>query len=134
MNVAFFLAADYAAKEQSGKLNVLGIFNRIYAADFPAIHASLYLVIRFIAELGEFETKHDVKIIFVDSDGRELSAASGQLELPKPEGGKQLQAELIIQISNLELPKAGGYEFRVIVNKDVKAILPLDVVMRPDEK
>jgi hypothetical protein len=130
MQVVLFLAADYAVKEESGKLNVLGIFNQVYAPNFPAIHHSMYLVIRLVTGLGEFNDNHDMKIIFVDSDGNELIAQEGQIAIQKPEQGRQVQADLVLHINDLLLPKEGQYEFRLILNKEVRAEIPLDVIQR----
>jgi len=64
--LSYFLTADYANREQTGKLNVLGVFNRIFSHKFPAKHHRLYVVIRMHAELGEFDTDHDLKVLFLE--------------------------------------------------------------------
>ncbi len=133
METVLFLAADYANHETSGKLNILGIFNRIFVRGFPARHRTLYLVIRVAAALGEYDTKHDLKIVFYDEDGHELGAQNGELLIPRPDSGKQAQADLIIGITDLLLTKPGTYEFRLIINKDLKGSLPIDVILMKEE-
>jgi len=54
MKLTLFLAADYANITREGKLNVMGIFNDIYARTFPARHSSMHLVAKLGAELGEY--------------------------------------------------------------------------------
>jgi uncharacterized protein DUF6941 len=129
MDAVLFLAADYANHEVSGKLNVLGVFSRILVNEFPATHRRLYLVIRVASRLGEFDTKHDFKVAFVDTDGLEIGAQEGELQISKPESGKQGEADLIIEVGNLRLPKPGNYEFQLIINRKVKAVIPLEVLL-----
>lgn len=128
MEAVIFLAADFANHEASGKLNVLGVFNRIYARDFPAIHRRLYLVIRMLSGLGEMDTKHDLKIVFYDEDGKELGAQQGEFEIPRPKSGKQAAADIVLEVSDLYLPQPGNYEFRLVVDREVKGIIPIEVV------
>jgi hypothetical protein len=128
MEAVIFLAADFANHESSGKLNVLGVFNRIYGRDFPVIHRRLYLVIRMLSGLGEMDTKHDLKIVFLDEDGEELGSQQGEFEIPQPKSGKQAAADIVLEVSDLYLPQPGNYEFRLVVNREVKGIIPVEVV------
>jgi len=128
MDAVLFLAADFANHEASGKLNVLGIFNQIMAKEFPARHRRLYLVMRLVAQLGEFQTQHDLKIAFFDEDGHELGGQQQKIEIPRPERGKQAAVDLIVEVNDLQLPTPGRYEFKLIINRDVKSSLPIDVI------
>lgn len=129
MQVALFLAADYAKVDAGGKLDILGIFNRINAPAFPAIHRTLYLVIRIIAAIGEYDVDHPFKLLFVSEDGEEHPPAiEGVMRFEKPKNGVQIQADTIVALGDLVLPKPGRYEFRLVINRDVKSILPLEVV------
>lgn len=128
MEAILFLAADYANHEASGKLNVLGIFNQIQVREFPARHRRLYLVIRIAAQLGEYETKHDMKIVFFDQDGKELGVQQVEITIPRPDNGRQAVGDVIIEVSDLYLPMPGSYEFKLILNREVKSNLPIEVI------
>jgi hypothetical protein len=128
MEVPIFLSADYANQERAGKLNVLGIFNIIKAKKFPVRHRTMYLVLRVAAQLGEYDIEHEMKILFLNQDGDELGRQEGNFTIPRPESGTQGTIDLIIEVGDLILPALGRYEFRLIINKDVKAVIPLDVV------
>jgi len=131
MEVALFVAADFANQTESGKLNILGVFTAIYAKKFPVRHRRLFLIIKLIAGLGENETEHDLRILFVDADGHELQDMPGKLMIEHPKGGKQATAEIILEVGALLLPKPGTYEFRLILNKDIKGILPIEAIQLP---
>ncbi len=42
--VDWALVCDYALIDTAGKLSVLGIFERLFAGNFPALHPVMYLV------------------------------------------------------------------------------------------
>ncbi len=128
MEVPFFLAADFANKSENGKLNVLGAFNVINAVNFPAIHRSLYLVIRLGLEYGEFDIEHEFRILLIDEDGNELGQQPGSIVVGKPEKGRRVFSDIIMEIRDLQLEKPGSYEFRFIINKETKGIASIDVV------
>jgi hypothetical protein len=53
MKVTFVALADAANVSQENKLNILGIFNIVWASAFPAIHPQLQLVMNFEASKAE---------------------------------------------------------------------------------
>jgi len=136
MNILLFLAADYADEGKSGKLNIHGIFNNIHASQFPTKHPMMYLVIKIAAELGEYDTDHDLKILFLDEDGEELAVITGTLRFGHPSKFGRAEAQLIIQVGNMPFPKPGRYEFRLVMNTHVLSVIPLDVIdtSQPDDQ
>src|SRR5215216_254826 len=107
MRVLFSVAADYANKEQSGKLNVLGIFNQISWHEFPYTHRSLHLVFKIAAQYPEFDTEHDLKIVFVGEDGQEYGAMDGKFVIKSPADKSLGQIDFLFEIRDLLLPKPG---------------------------
>ena len=79
-------------------------------------------------EYGEFDVDHDIKVLFIDEDGKELGKQEGKLSVPRPEKGGELYADLILPIDNLILEKPGRYEFRLIINRESKRTIPIDVI------
>jgi hypothetical protein len=129
MQLALFVAADYANKSDLGKLNIMGIFNSIYSSGFPARHRQLFLVSRLVAELGEYHSEHEMKLLFVDEDGNELINQGGKISIERPQRGKQAIAEFIVDVGDLLLPKAGIYEFRLEINDELKGIILIEAIL-----
>jgi hypothetical protein len=71
--------ADYALIDQHGKLSVLGIFQHVWVASFPAVHPRTHLVIRVRGKRTEIGT-HPMRIRFVDAGGRELIGGEGTVQ------------------------------------------------------
>lgn len=114
MEITLAVCCDAANVSREGKLNLLGIFNSIHAAEFPCTHPHLALVLRVEARLGE-EGTYPLEIRLVDEDGQQLFHINGQLSLQGAEPGRPMTAQTIMDINNLQLPRPGTYAFEVIL-------------------
>ena len=68
MKVEVFVLCDAATIDAGGKLNILGIFDRIHAKEAPASHPLCSLAIRLRFERIEEGPKR-VRVSFVNADG-----------------------------------------------------------------
>ena len=115
MKVDFALACDYALIDQYGKLSVLGIFQHIWVAQFPAVHPRLHLVLRLKGKRTEVG-QHDVRIRLGDGDGAEVLSGSGTVTLAEPPaGGMEIEAGAIL-VFDAPLPHPGAYRFEITVD------------------
>lgn len=129
MEARILLAADFANVDAVGKLNILGAFNQIFTKSFPARHSLLYLVVRLVAELGEFDKERILKIILFDTDSREKwTTGAIPFRVHAPAGGRIGEFHAIIAVQNAEFEQEGRHEYRIFVNDDLKGSIPLDVV------
>ena len=120
MRIVIFLPADYANVTGDGKINVMGIFNQINAATFPARHASMHLVVKLAAELGEYGQQRQLSVKLHDPDGKEIFGLSGPIDIPKPQGGMTPEVSAVLELKDLVFPRPGPYRFVVLVDKDYK--------------
>jgi len=127
MKLDLILVADCANTTSDGKLNILGAFREIYAPNFPARHSSMHLVVKLVAELGEYGAKRDLTVKLLDPDGNEMINLSGPIETPK--GGKGVKPEVnaILEFKDIIFNKPGPYQFVVLVDKDYKGDLAVYV-------
>ena len=91
MQVDFAVLADYALIDQQGKLSVLGIFQHVWVAGFPATHPRTHLVLRVKGRRTEIGN-HVMRIRFLDEQGRELMG--GVREVVRYASGFRSQVEL----------------------------------------
>ena len=131
MNVTLALLADSANVSQEGKLNLLGIFNVLYAHTFPAMHPQLQLVLNFEATNAEAGRQKTVDIEFRDADGHKMGSMTGKLVVPRAEAGHPVRINHILPISGLRFEKPGDYEFHIFINEDDKATVSLRVIPTP---
>ena len=128
MEVDLALIADAATIDSSGKLSILGIFDRIGTSSFPAQHPHMVLVLRFIAAVNE-AGKHQITIALKDPAGREVVGVDGemQLGLGPAGGGSGIRVLHVLHLDGLVFPVPGLYAFDVRVDGEHHASLPLTV-------
>lgn len=127
--VDFAVLADYALIDQQGKLSVLGIFQHVWVASFPAVHPRTHLVLRVKGrrtEIGE----HSLRIRFVDEEGKELMGGDGTVQFGEPPAGvTEVEAGAVL-VFDVPLPKPGPYAFEIILADNVVRV-PLSAAMIP---
>ncbi len=127
MEIDLALLADAATIDASGKLNILGIFDRIGVVQFPAQHGRVTLVLRFTAGTSEIGS-HDVHIRMSDPGGAEVLSLNGEMQLvggtTAPEG---IRVPHILNLDGLVFTRPGMYSFDVKVDGEHHVSLPLSV-------
>ena len=126
MQVKLAVVADHANVSAEGKLNILGIFDRIVVSSLPAVHPQMHLVLRLEAHPAERDRSHQVEVRLHDPDGQAVFELKGEI-VPEGPPGEAITANHIIGINNLVLARMGEYVFVVFVDHDLKAETPLIV-------
>jgi hypothetical protein len=128
MEVVLSALADAANTTDTGKLNVLGVFQTIYTSAVPARHPQMYLVLRFKASPGEKGHEHQLRFVLVDEDGTQvLSSPPYVVVVPIEDRSLNPEFNVIISLPNLPLPKFGRYIFDILVNNSSTKQVPLSV-------
>lgn len=130
MHVDFAVLADYALIDQQGKLSVLGIFQHVWVASFPAVHPRTHLVVRVRGrrtEIGE----HRIRIRFVDDRGQELIGGDGTVQFGEPPAGvTEVEAGAVL-VFDVPLPREGQYGFEITMGDQLLRV-PLSASRLPD--
>jgi hypothetical protein len=117
MKATLAVLADAANRSDNGKLNLLGLFQTIYAASTPAIHSQMYLVLVFKASPGEKGSTQKIKLVLSDEDGGIILASPDYpITVPDDPDVRSPDMNMIINVPNLVLPKFGDYSFEVLLN------------------
>lgn len=130
MEVDLALLADAATVDGSGKLNILGIFERISASEFPARHGRMCLVLRFSAAVSDVG-EHEVAISLVGPGGDQILRLDGQMQLGPGAGRSVSEGIHVPQVVNMDgvvFPQSGSYTFDVEVDGTHRAAVPLRVL------
>lgn len=115
MKIPVAFLADEANISQEGKLNVLGIFDRIAAVEFPVLHPRMVFTFRVHADYEDAGRLFPVQVRLVDEDGRVMFEANGEINAPKVNPGEFSTANQVFTLVGVQFPHAGIYKFIVII-------------------
>jgi hypothetical protein len=127
MRVAVALLADAANVSREGKLNILGIFDTIYARAFPTTHAQMHLVLRLEAEAGEAGSARQVEVRVVAPDGRVAVRLPGAVTVPRHEAGEVARIDRLVPLTAVAFDGPGRWAVQVTIDGVVGAAVPLRV-------
>ena len=131
MNVTLAVMADSANISQEGKLNILGIFDALYAETFPTIHPEMKLVVQLEADIGEADQVHHIEIQMMDADGRKPFVVNGQVVIGEVRPGTVFKTNSILNIRGVQFERPGDFVFNILVDGHVKRQVPLKVLQLP---
>ena len=118
-----------AATDSAGKLNILGTFDTINAAQVPAIHPQCSIALRIIFQKIE-EGAHKLKLNFVDEDGKlVMPSIDIPVEVSVPEEVTFVSRNFIINIQQLKFDKPGQYAIDIALDGRHEGNVPLQVKM-----
>ena len=116
MEIKTAVLADTANVSQEGKLNIMGIFNRIHSESFPVTWPCMALVVRLEAHSSEVGS-HEITIQITDEDGGKLAKIQGDLDIG---GGDDPEdpphGHIILPIQNAKFFKPGVYSFDILID------------------
>ena len=131
MQIEIFSLCE-AATADSGKLNMLGAFDTIWATKIPAIYPQCTIVLRARFEKIE-RGDHKVAVHFVDVDGKNvIPPAHGNITMSFSDEQSSGSANLIMNIQGIRLEKLGEYSIDLAIDGKQEASLPLYVKERPE--
>jgi hypothetical protein len=117
MHIPMAVLADEANVSQEGKLNILGVFDRLAAPSFPTVHPKMVFVFRVQAEYADSGRSFPVRVRLVDEDGAVLFEAGGDLVPPAVPPGELASANQIFALVGIGFPRPGSYRFVLTVGE-----------------
>ena len=123
-----------AATDSIGKLNILGTFDTINAAQVPAVHPQCSIALRIIFQKIE-EGRHKLKLNFVDEDGRlVMPSIDIPVEVSVPEDATFISRNFIVNIQQLKFGTPGLYAIVIALDGRQEGSIPLLVKLMPPIK
>ena len=124
LQLDFAVLADYALIDQQGKLSVLGIFQHVWVATFPAVHPRTHLVLLVRGRRTEIGP-HQIRIRFVDEQDNELLGGEGTVQFGEPPAGiTDVEAGAVL-VFDVPLPAPGTYAFEIALDGMKATRVPL---------
>jgi len=130
LEIEIFTLCDAAADYQ-GRLNILGVFDTIFAPQMPARHpfCSVALRIRFqMTERGQ----HRLTLHIVDDDGNlVIPAIVAAFSVEIPSNSQIASANLVLNLGQLQFKNYGEYAINLAIDGRQEASLPFWVKEPP---
>ena len=95
--------------QATGKLSVIGIFDRIRSKKFPFKHRSCTIV----AKIALIEGSHEAAFYFKDSSGTDFMPPVKPVKFVSPPVGS---TPMTVELKGLRFPKEGFYEIQMFVD------------------
>jgi hypothetical protein len=110
-----------------GELNILGATDIVLLPQFP-IGVNCYIVGKLRFQKIEEGVK-EIKFSIIDSDGNTLQPPppAQQINIHIPAGSSSASAAIVVNIQNLQIPRAGEYEIGLAVNGRQEMTVPVFV-------
>ncbi len=132
MDVIFAVVADAANVSREGKLNVMGIFDRVFARQLPARFPPMQLVIRLEADYAELDREHAIRVQLSDPDDESVFDIDGTFTPRGGQPGHKTPVNHVLQLGNLPLQRTGAHRILIWIDNDLKRELPIHVVQAPE--
>jgi hypothetical protein len=127
LRIALSAIADAANISKEGKLNITGIFNNISATSFPAVHSSMVLVFVIEGERSEAQSEHTLKVDLIDEDGNHIiPSIEGNIKFSEIPPSGNIHVPQILHLVNVQFNNSGRHEFKIIINGEVRASVPIN--------
>lgn len=127
MKVEVFNLCDFASADAGGKLNIIGIFDALYAKEAPVTHGLCALAVRIRFDSIEVGLKK-IRISFTDSDGKLIMPAmEAQIAVQIGSNQPSATAQIVSIMMQLHLPSFGEYSIDLAVDGRQEASTPLYV-------
>jgi len=128
VKLLYVFLCDSAHEGTDERMDVSGIFRRLYAPGFPAEHQAT-LVVGIEWDAGETGDQ-PFKIDLVDPSRSPMITASGHTTVPadrEPNAPPPL-SRLVLPIERIVFPVPGRYEFEVTIAEETFSVSPLYLI------
>ena len=128
MKITLAVLADYANVTREGKLNVMGIFDRLASRSVPVSHPQMTLVIRMEAHAAEAGRTHQLEVQCMDEDGGKVLTMEGEFTVNEMGRNEPTTTcDHLLTLNGVTFQKFGAHTFSIFVDKDLKVQVPLIV-------
>jgi hypothetical protein len=116
------------ANERAGRLNIIGVFDKVESPSFPYEISSCALVYRIRFSAAD-QGKQEFKLILADVDGNALiPELNAEIDLPTMDDTQSHVSNFVLNLQGLKIPQAGGFSADLFINHKLLLSLPLKAV------
>lgn len=123
-----------SASDYRGKLCILGTFDTIYTTQLPAVHPHCSIALRLVFR-DQDEGESILRLRLIDEDGKNmLPNIEPHLQVKLPPDMFFFSRNLIFNLQQITFHKTGQYSIDLMLNEKMLARIPLQVVLKTDNR
>ena len=124
MKVTTAALCELARERTDGRLDLIGVFDRLHAPGFPASQEQMTAV--FVIEWAPDESgQQALRADLIGPGGRRILTIEGETEVQPTASGAPPQTRLILPLQQVVFPEPGDYRFELLAGGDVQSLCPL---------
>lgn len=112
--------ADYAVEAKDGKKSLVGIFDKIFAAEFPSMRPNIWM---YMTLRGKEEQKEKVRVWMHGPDNEGIGDLTVEIDVDPNQ-----RATVLINMEQFPLPNPGEYHIHVAHGENELAVYSFDVI------
>jgi hypothetical protein len=117
MNLLISLACEDVHTRPDGRLDFIGVFDRLQAPGFPA--AQDRMTVTFVMEWDASDTgRHEFTADLMAPDGRKVLTIEGHTDVSAPPEGGRPRTRLVMPLERVVFPVEGEYRFVLTLGDD----------------
>ncbi|TAN39547.1 MAG: hypothetical protein EPN25_11180 [Nitrospirae bacterium] len=120
-NISTLIVCDDIRQEMGGKISLMGLFESIYATQFPAFHPRLAVFTEWVEGQGEFELKMQIS-----SPDKKTVLRETRSKISMPNPGMR-HRDISVHL-NLEFRAPGTYWIEHYLDGEMINSIPLEIV------
>lgn len=117
MEISLAAVADYANTTADGKLNLMGVFDRINAPAFPARHGALVFAFRARFDHTDQKQTYVIDLRLLDQEGTSLFQQRGEVQVPAIQVNEFRHSNFVFNLVGTTFNTPGVYRFRIAVEE-----------------
>ena len=131
MKIEVFTLCDAATADQTGKLNLLGAFDTLFAAAAPLTHPACAIALRMRFSPTDAGNR-PIELRLVDIDGRSvLPPMKAAVNITPIDDLRTVSRNFILNFQQLKLPKFGEYRVDLFFDDVPSGSIPLYAMQSP---
>jgi hypothetical protein len=114
MKVTLCKFCDFACILQGGKGSVIGMFDAIYAPNFPFDQPPVHLCVEFEFDVEEMGRQQVIELALLDEDAIDLFRLRAEVQVPQAPPGRPSRLFHDFILGNMRFERPGSYRLDIV--------------------
>jgi len=128
MELKIAALADSANLSEDGKLNMLGVFDRVVCRNFPTVLPDMVVVVRLVLEYTDGMKRHQLTVRLLDEDGNLIAQFEDEFDIAKLEPGDSSSLSQLMILRQIQVQASQNLRFEILLDGQRSTVLDLLII------